>query len=222
MLRHTLATVWDRILAYIIDIVILTFLAFSILSSLGENAFIIVSLCLWLYFPVLEYILNGQTLGKMALRIKVVPIHGFHLDLYQILMRWVFMPLEIGATAGGLASIIIGLSEKRQRIGDILANTIVIKKNKDHSLELSELKKLQNSVHEVTYPQVTKYNDAQVLVMKEVLHRYEQNPDMEESQTLLKSLLSKIKKDLDIHDSNETRGTAFIHTLIRDYVVLTR
>jgi uncharacterized RDD family membrane protein YckC len=81
-----------------------------------------------LYFIVLEgnY---GQTVGKMAVRIKVVREDGTKIDYMDAVVRNVlrvidlipyFIPYLLGA-------ILIWTSDKKQRLGDRVAHTIVVK-----------------------------------------------------------------------------------------------
>jgi len=81
-----------------------------------------------LYFIALEgnY---GQTVGKMAVRIKVVREDGTKIDYTGAVVRNVlriidlipyFIPYLLGA-------ILIWTSDKKQRLGDRVAHTIVVK-----------------------------------------------------------------------------------------------
>ena len=49
-----------------------------------------------LYHLLFEIFLNGQSLGKMAMRIKVITLEGGQPSLSQYLIRWMFRIIDIG------------------------------------------------------------------------------------------------------------------------------
>lgn len=79
------------------------------------------------YSMVLEWYWRGQTLGKRALRLRVMDADGLRLHPTQIvirnLLRFVDM-LPLFYFTGGLACL---LSRRAQRLGDLAANTIVVR-----------------------------------------------------------------------------------------------
>jgi uncharacterized RDD family membrane protein YckC len=94
------------------------------LSGLAALAFFILSVA---YFIVLEGYL-GQTLGKMLLGIKVVredtgEVPGIKAATIRTVMR-----LIDGLFAYLVAFIAVLASQKNQRLGDMLANTLVVRK----------------------------------------------------------------------------------------------
>lgn len=78
------------------------------------------------YDIVCEHLWRGQTLGKRVMKLRVVDASGFSLRLGQIvarnLLRYVDM-IPLGYFLGGLCSL---LGRKAQRLGDIVAGTIVV------------------------------------------------------------------------------------------------
>jgi len=78
-----------------------------------------------LYFTYFEGS-SGQTLGKKALGIKVVKENGNKLTYGDAFIRTILRIIDsIGAYLLGL--IVILVSQKKQRIGDLAAHTIVVK-----------------------------------------------------------------------------------------------
>jgi len=79
------------------------------------------------YGIVLEYAWRGQTLGKRLLRLRVVDCQGLRLTPSQVamrnLLRFVDM-LPVCYLVGGVACL---FSRRRQRLGDVAANTVVIR-----------------------------------------------------------------------------------------------
>ncbi len=74
-----------------------------------------------------EWRWRGQTLGKRVLRLRVVDVHGLRLKFGQIVIRNLLRPVDMlpgPYLVGGLACL---LSNRCQRLGDLAANTIVIR-----------------------------------------------------------------------------------------------
>jgi len=76
------------------------------------------------YFPVVESI-NGQTLGKMIMGLKVVSTSGNKASFGQTLKRHVLDFIDV-SFFGLTAVIVIKNTPAHQRIGDLWAKTIVI------------------------------------------------------------------------------------------------
>jgi uncharacterized RDD family membrane protein YckC len=92
--------------------------------SLTGGAFVVyVLLCLAYYF-VLES-RNGQTVGKRALGLRVVTTSGARPTRGAIALRTVFRLIDILPFFYIVGLIAIGAGDKRQRIGDRVADTTV-------------------------------------------------------------------------------------------------
>ena len=81
-----------------------------------------------LYFPILEGIW-GRTLGKVVAGITVVDNCGHAPGILKALLRTVTRFVEVNPlAAGGLpAAIAVLMSQRRQRLGDMLAKTYVVR-----------------------------------------------------------------------------------------------
>ena len=135
---QTLAGPVTRFLAWLVDfmcvaavlLVINIILAFLIVVSpeIG-NA---VALVFFFVVPVgyamtLEWLWRGQTIGKRVMRLRVVDAHGLRLHFSQVAIRNLLRVIDLLPAmyvVGGLASL---LSRKAQRLGDLAANTVVIR-----------------------------------------------------------------------------------------------
>ncbi|HIJ72653.1 MAG TPA: RDD family protein [Candidatus Hydrogenedentes bacterium] len=74
------------------------------------------------YFALCEWFMNGQTLGKRAVNVRVVMENGFSLSVAGVLVRNIIRLLD----AIPLLWIVPIVTHKRQRFGDMVAGTIVI------------------------------------------------------------------------------------------------
>ncbi len=86
-----------------------------------------------------EWVWRGQTVGKRIMRLRVVDASGLRLQFSQIvirnLLRFVDM-LPAFYLVGGVAAT---LSSRGQRLGDIAANTIVIRSPKFEEPDLEQV-----------------------------------------------------------------------------------
>ncbi len=72
---------------------------------------------------------GGQTIGKMLLGIRVVDLQGFPATWMQHVLRSLFWPLEVVLCVPlPLGMILIAVTDRRQRLGDLVAGTIVLRK----------------------------------------------------------------------------------------------
>lgn len=95
---------------------------------LGEWPFLLSMLVCFLLFSLIEYF-TGKTPGKYLARTRVISEDGKRIHIWQALVRNVARFVDIfGLYLLGL--IIILLNKKRQRFGDFLAKTYVIRNTK--------------------------------------------------------------------------------------------
>jgi uncharacterized RDD family membrane protein YckC len=124
-----------RYYAIVIDYMILFVLLAMAMYFLGEKndsggytvrgfrAFIIPLIWLF-YFPLCES-LTKQTLGKKALNLYVVDFKGESPSIVQTFLRRALDPIEL-LFLGAPALLSINHSAKNQRVGDMIAGTLVV------------------------------------------------------------------------------------------------
>ena len=134
--KYTSEFIFFRIIAYLIDILFISFFSIIILLILsiiiGDfNVFywtIGLLVIYQLYFIILEA-LSGYTLGKLILQIKVVDVNGnipgFSKSTIRNITR--FIELNPIIILGIISIIIIFSSNINQRLGDKMAGTLIIK-----------------------------------------------------------------------------------------------
>lgn len=222
-IRYELATVMHRILAWFIDVMIL--IVYSIFMGLitgGNNIlFYLLIFFVWAFYHMaFEILNNGQSIGKKIIKIKVVTLHGRTAKAQDYFLRWIFRLLEVTGTAGIMAIVYISSTEKHQRIGDILAQTTVIKLKSDNFYDLKSLVKLGELNREITYPKITMYNDSDLMLVKDALGRLRKDPNGENEKFAL-TIARQIASDLDVK-LKETKPAVFLETVLVDYISLTR
>lgn len=79
------------------------------------------------YAIVLEWGWRGQTIGKRALRLRVVDVEGMRLQFNQIATRNLLRAVDALPLLYFVGGLSCWLNRNCQRLGDIAANTIVIR-----------------------------------------------------------------------------------------------
>ena len=140
------ANVGSRSLAILVDIGLcglVLFIVYSItfllgrneaagwLEQLSSNALKIVLLLLIfgfqaVYFSFFEWLWNGQTPGKRLLHLRVIKIDGTPVSGIDVLLRNLSRPIDTFGPMGLIGLVMIFISRKAQRIGDLMAGTLVI------------------------------------------------------------------------------------------------
>ena len=80
---------------------------------------------LWVYFSLFEWLWNGQTPGKRLLHLRVIKVDGSPVSGIDVLLRNLSRPIDAGPI-GLIGLLMIFVSRKSQRLGDLMARTIVI------------------------------------------------------------------------------------------------
>jgi len=92
-----------------------------------------------LYGVVLEWFWRGRTIGKRLFRLRVMDAHGLRLQFSQVVIRNLLRPVDklpIFYMVGGLSCL---FHRCNQRLGDLAANTIVIRTPQIHEPDLDQL-----------------------------------------------------------------------------------
>ena len=146
-----LAGPMTRWLAWLIDLVILIGFTWvlnlllgmlSIVSAALAQAFGMLTMFAVSigYSILLEWKWRGQTVGKRVLRLRVMDVHGLRLKFGQVVIRNLLRPVDMQPIffylVGGLASLI---NERGQRLGDLAANTVVVRMPKFSEPNLDQL-----------------------------------------------------------------------------------
>jgi uncharacterized RDD family membrane protein YckC len=96
----------------------------------GGPAFIVILLNFIVsmgYFILLEANWNGQTVGKKVVGIRVAREDGGPIDMQQAAIRNLLRIIDVLPFLYLVGVILIWSSDKKQRLGDRVANTVVVK-----------------------------------------------------------------------------------------------
>ena len=231
-IQYELASIRERFLAVFIDglivgafcFVILMILISTITSVILESGpfmyyFLIGS---FIFYQLLSEVLaDGQSWGKKAMGIKVVRLDGKEPNLSDYLLRAVFHIIDTLASGGILAALLISSSEKGQRLGDMTANTTVIRVKFSLRFQLEDILKINTlDDYEPSYPEVRRLSESDMLLIKTIISRYRKHRNKAHID-VVNELVGRLMQQLDIVERPRDQIN-FLKTLIRDYIVLTR
>jgi uncharacterized RDD family membrane protein YckC len=220
-LEYTLAGVGDRLIAYLIDL--LLYMAYGIglavvmmntsLLNFWSGAWLIVLILPILFYQLLcEIFMNGQSIGKRIRSIRVISLDGNQPSIGQYLIRWLFRIVDDMIGTGVVAIVSISLSEKAQRLGDMLAGTTVVR-TKTSTVFDDTLFMEADGAHEPVFPQVIRLKDRDVNMLKEVIRRVRSDP--ERHQSLLEKACARTLDVLGV--DTDLASLDFLEAVIRDY-----
>jgi len=179
-----------------------------------------------IYFPGMELLTNGQTIGKKLMGIRVITLEGGQATVSQYLIRWMFLlvdfPLWIFPMiyAGilpwyssilafsGIACFII--SDKSQRIGDMLAGTIIIYTRSNTSWQDTVFTEVEAG-YKPRYPQVMQMSDKDLNSLKMIIETVRKN----NNHDLAFRIAERIKSKLNMQGDQDAQD--FLETLLKDY-----
>ena len=246
---------YRRLISLLIDMVILFCylkIAVVILKSIakGSNIFdadtsfnlqaiaLILLLPLFIYHIVLEITMNGQSIGKKIMGIRVVHENGGRSSISQFLIRWLLRVSDVWivvlliflASGGGFQNqttettfvvlgalgflitdiILVITSKKGQRIGDILARTILIRTSRQGSIEETVFQEVADD-YTPSFPQIMQLSDRDINAIKTILETSRKKGDME----MAAAASEKIKTHLKIESG--IAPFEFLDILLKDY-----
>jgi uncharacterized RDD family membrane protein YckC len=217
-IEYVLAGIGDRILAYLIDLLIivayvtvlgLLFAAFSVEPSL--TVVILLALPAFMYHLLCEALLDGQSVGKRQMKIKVVKLDGSSPGLGAYLMRWILRLIDMNIFGGGIAVLCIAITTRDQRLGDLAAGTTVVKVKKQETTPVFAT----DEDYQPTFQEVTRLTDADIDTIQRVIkaHRDSGNTEPVWATAQRVQLALGVQSDM--------RPLQFLFTVVRDYKHLT-
>lgn len=209
----------DRMLAYIIDTVVIVIyyvlmlwllLALDVEPGDQWAIYMLLGLPGFLYYLLLETFMDGKTIGKHFMQIKVVKLDGTKPTFANYFVRWILRIIDISLTSGGIAVFTILIRGKGQRIGDIAAGTTVISEKKRVYIQDTLLRELPQEYSPI-YPQVTVFSDTEMQTIKELYESAKQNGN----HNVIVSLSQRILEVMEIQ--TEMKPLEFVDRVIMDY-----
>ena len=232
-IAYPLASVGDRLLAYLIDIAIIFAWTFFWLyvfllsdpNPSGDFAilFRVVFFSLpWLIYHLLcEILLNGQSLGKKQMKIQVVSLDGVRPSVGHYLTRWAMRMVDILVSTGAIAIVSIAGSEKGQRLGDVAANTAVVKVKEPEKISGKKLYQAVVEGYQVVYPQAGRLSGKDIATIDEALELHYKAKRLNSTLNTFEPILladTKVRETLGINP--EQKPLDFLPQIIKDYIAV--
>jgi len=221
---YPVAGLGERIAARLIDlgIFLLLYILFLILGftlSHGLNGFIIVPMGILFgvsyvfYNLVCEIFMSGQCIGKRMMKIRVISLDGGQPTLGQYFIRWIFRLADFILTAqvGGLISIAV--TENKQRIGDLVAGTTLIKTVPRTTFEHIAFRPVEDENYIPVFSQVHQLSDRDIELVHEVLAAFQKTAHFD----LVHQMTGKIAGKLHVALPRYEDELDFLNTVIKDY-----
>jgi uncharacterized RDD family membrane protein YckC len=188
-----------------------------------------------IYHGLSEILMRGQTIGKKIMGIRVVNENGGRASASQLLIRWLLREiwfliiLIIGlqyeqsgnkVQSALLVIIVMGYfvtdivlvvsSKKGQRLGDVLAKTILIRTNPKSNIEETVFQEVADS-YVPSFPQIMQLSDRDINAIKTILETARKKGDF----YMAEGAASRIKNHLKIE--SDLSAFDFLDVLLKDY-----
>jgi uncharacterized RDD family membrane protein YckC len=241
-LEFEIAEFHKRLFAYMIDYLLLIIFLYSMKYLLytglevefQENAgldILVISLPMLLYSLLTELWLNGQTLGKKLMAIRVISLEGGEPTFGQYLLRWITKffewPFFFGYIAfsnnnvmlytfitglfGIAVVIVISVTKRSQRLGDLVAGTVVVNTKSALTVADTVFMQINKTDYKVMYPQVMRLSDRDINTIKGVLTQASKSNNYDMCQRVS----MKVKEVLNIQ--SDMHVDQFLEKLLEDY-----
>ncbi|MCO6148630.1 RDD family protein [Flavobacterium sp. NRK1] len=222
------ASAGERMLAYLLDLVVIIayyivvyYVVFSLfgvrdlvneLDRWSQNAIQgLISVPVLFYALWQESLMEGQTIGKRVMKIKVIKIDGYQAGFGDYLIRWLLRIVEVTPPLSFIGVISMIANSKNQRLGDMAAGTAVITLKNNININHTILKEV-NDAYVPVYPLVIKLSDNDVRIIKETFEASLKITDFE----MIAKLQTKIETVTGIK-SVSANAMAFVDTVLHDY-----
>jgi len=219
---YEIAGLGERIVARLIDLAIFFLVAFAFFITYkiinppgGSKVFaitmVVIFFTLYVFYDIVcEIFMNGQSIGKRTMNIKVISLDGGQASVGQYLLRWLFRIVDFMLTSGVCALISAAVSEKSQRVGDMVAGTTLIKTVARTQIDAVAFTPYREDYIPV-FSEVTRLNDKDIILVHEVLSSYIKSGN----SVILYNTAIKLKQLLGI--TTQMDDMMFLQTLVRDY-----
>jgi uncharacterized RDD family membrane protein YckC len=229
-IQYQLANVRERAIAFMLDMLILLIsllFLFLLLQTLGSEdsqqlIYLGVLLPIFLFYSfAFELFLNGQTPGKKVVGLRIVKLSGNELSISDYTLRWAFRWIDIWGSFGAIAALKISASYNGQRIGDLLADTSVIKIKPDFNVTLNDLLSIKTAdTSNIEFSNIGVFNDNEMLLIKQLIDRQKKYPNLAHNQ-LIKDSARGVATRLGL-DKYPGDARAFLSKVLSEYVAITR
>ena len=226
-LNYIIVSIGERIVAFFIDAFIL-YLYSLLVNILGDaigyiyddgwtqrGLMALIFLPAMFYSLLMHIIFNGRTVGKMLLKMRVVKVDGSPVHWSNYLVRWMLRLVDIWLFVGSIGILTILFSEKRQRLGDAAAGTVVISTKNKTTVSHTILEEVEDT-YLPQFTNVTILTDKDIRLIKETFSAAKKSNDFK----TLKALREKV--DSILQTNSELYDMKYLETVLKDYNYFTQ
>ncbi|WP_372474536.1 RDD family protein [Capnocytophaga sp. ARDL2] len=221
------ASIGDRIIAFVVDLLIIVAYFFAVFYSLNRLGFmslfhdewsqvgiaIVFSLPATFYTLVSEILMEGQTLGKRLMGIKVIKIDGYQASFGDYVARWFFRLIDIYSNGGAVGIITMIVNKNNQRFGGLVSGTAVISLKNKVNISHTILQEIGEEYQPI-FPQVIMLSDNDINIVKFHFDKAVKHNDL----IILEELTQKLKSIMKIETlKEEMTHRQFIDSVLKDY-----
>jgi uncharacterized RDD family membrane protein YckC len=219
--EYKVAGLYDRIVASFIDGLILFSYSIIITIIYGFTLFMGASYYFTILFiPVIFYdlicesLMQGTTIGKKVMKIRVVSLNGTEPTFIQYFLRWILRIVDFWISSGGVATITIFFNGKGQRLGDIAAGTCVITYRDNIKLTDTILEDIKSD-YVPEFPEVSILSDNDIQIIKGLIKASKMPEYPDNVVTALYMAKSKLEEKLSV--KSNMQPIDFLNKIIKDY-----
>jgi len=166
----------------------------------------------FVYFGLSEILMEGQTVGKRQVSIRVVKAGGFSLDPGSILLRNILRVVDHIP----LFWLVPLLTERSQRIGDLVAGTVVIKEEKERlgGLRQRLLRRPQaEAAFRFDATTLSRARPSDIEAIEKILERLG-GLQRREQHALIRNVIKSISERLQVDTPDVQQGRRFLEDLL--------
>ena len=211
----------ERIVAALIDLglffviymgMLIAGVSLNMLDAVGIGLIIAYAVLYVFYDLVCEVFMNGQSVGKKVMKIRVISADGAQPRLSQYLLRWLFRIVECGISMGSIALVVAAISEKGQRIGDMVAGTVMIRTVPRTNLKQVAFRPPAEGYQPV-FDTASQLSEQDIELITEVINTYIKTGN----NVVVFNMALRIKQHLNITPPAEMNDMRFLQTILKDY-----
>jgi len=223
-IEYEIAGLGERIVARIIDyaLFLLIFILGSIILGFSREVresevyyIVLISIyaALYVFYDlVCEIFMNGQSIGKRVMKIKVISLDGGRPTISQYMLRWLFRIVDFTLTLDMCGLITAAVSENNQRVGDIVAGTTLIKTSPRTKMESIVFMPAYDG-YQPLFSSAGQLSDKDVELIHEVINNYIKTGN----NVVVYNMAKRVKEHLRIEPPGGMNDMLFLQTIIKDY-----
>ena len=142
----------------------------------------------------------------------MISIDGGRPRFSQYLLRWLFRIIDFSLSLQLCGLLCAALTEKQQRVGDIVAGTTLIKTSPRTKAKNIVFKPVENSYQPV-FTNLGALNDNDITLLQEVIRTYYQTAN----QNVLSGAATRVRELTSTVNPENMNDLKFLQTIIKDY-----